>query len=245
MRIPRIFQNRPLSIHSQIELDIDASRHLKTVLRLEKEDKVILFNGDRNEYLSIITSIAKNHVHLKIVEITEKNVESPLKIHLGQVISKGEKMDFVIQKSTELGVNTITPLFSERSVVHLQKDRWIKKIEHWQKIAIHAAEQCGRTIIPAIEKPIPLFEWTHQRPEKTRLVLSLSTDQTLSKLPLYDSVAILIGPEGGLTPEEIEYATVRGFTAIKLGPRILRTETAALAIITAVQFQGGDLNIIL
>lgn len=242
MRIPRIFQNTPFPIHGQIELDLDASRHLKNVLRLEKEDKVILFNGDGNEYLSAITLITKHTVFLKILEVTEKNCESSLKIHLGQVISKGEKMDFVIQKATELGVHSITPLFSERSVVHLPKDRMEKKIEHWQKIAIHASEQCGRTIVPKIEKPLPLFEWVHERPEKTRLVLSLSTDNTLSKLSFHDSVALLIGPEGGLTSEEVEYAKARNFTAIKLGPRVLRTETAALAIITAVQLQGGDLN---
>ena len=168
-------------------------------------------------------------------------MESVLEIHLGQVISKGEKMDFVIQKATELGVKKITPLFSERSVVHLKQDRLEKKTGHWQKIAIHAAEQCGRTVVPAIEHPIPIAEWVFNRDEKTRLGLDPLSPNGLNALPILGSVALLIGPEGGLTEQELVYAKERGFQTVSCGPRILRTETAALVAITALQCKAGDL----
>ncbi len=241
MKFPRFFQDRPLQIGDHMVLDTYTSHRLSAVLRLEADRKIILFNNDGFEYLSIITNIKKNQVQITVLEKTRKNLESPLEIHLGQVISKGEKMDFVIQKSTELGVNKITPLFSERSVVHLKQDRLEKKTEHWQKIAIHAAEQCGRTFVPTIEHPIPLEDWVFNRDEKTRLGLYPFSPHPMSTCPIAGSVALLIGPEGGLTENELLYATQHGFKTVSLGPRILRTETAALVAITALQCKTGDL----
>jgi len=241
MKIPRIFQNRPLRLQDYVELNEETSHRLSTVLRLGKEQKLILFNGDGYEYLSIMTQNKHNKVGVKIIEKIEKNLESPLDIHLGQVISKGEKMEFVIQKATELGVKRLTPLFSERGVVHLKQERLEKKQEHWQKIAIHAAEQCGRTFVPTIEKPILLTEWVFHRQESTRLILDPLASRGLSTVNVLNPIALLIGPEGGFPEEEIEYALNHTFTALRLGPRILRTETAALAALTALQCQAGDL----
>lgn len=241
MRAPRIYQNKTLNLYDHFELDKDTGHRLSVVLRIEVEQPIILFNGDGNEYLSTVTHIKRDIIRVKINQVFEKSFESPIHIHLGQVISKGEKMDFVVQKATELGVNIITPLFSERCVVHLKQDRIDKKQEHWQKIAIHAAEQCGRTKVPRIEKPMELLEWVQQRTEKMRLTLALSATQTIRQIDIQDSVALMIGPEGGLTLEEIDYAIHYNFIALKLGPRVLRTETAALVAIAGIQLNGGDL----
>ena len=241
MKLPRLFYNNPLQIKDQIELEPPVCHRLTDVLRLDIDKKVILFNGDGFEYLSIITFIKRNRVNLCVLAKTKKNLESLLDIHLGQVMSKGEKMDFVIQKATELGVKKITPLFSERSVVHLKEDRLEKKIAHWQKIAIHAAEQCGRTIVPPIEYPIPIAKWICTRDEKTRLGLDPLSPAGLSSLSIFGPVALLIGPEGGLSEQELIYAKEHGFKTISCGPRILRTETATLVAITALQCKAGDL----
>jgi 16S rRNA (uracil1498-N3)-methyltransferase len=241
MRTPRIFLDRSIQINDYIELGSDTSHRLATVLRLAKDMPIILFNNDNYEYLCSIFDIKRNKIGLKVLEKISKNIESPLKIHLGQVISKGEKMDFVIQKATELGVYKITPLFSERGIVLLKHERLEKKTEHWQKIAIHAAEQCGRTFVPIIANPIGITEWVHGCSEQNRLVLDPMAANSLATIEMIDSVALLIGPEGGLSIEEIEFAKDRGFQKIKLGPRILRTETAALTIIAAIQYKAGDL----
>lgn len=241
MRIPRIYQPQSFKLHDRVELDKETTHRLTTVLRIEKNNPIILFNGDGQEYLGTITQITRHHLQLQIIEISKQNKESPLIVHLGQTISKGEKMDFVIQKATELGVTTITPLFSERCVVHLKKERLDKKQDHWQKIAVHAAEQCGRTVVPIVEKPMDLLEWCGQRTEKTRLTLALSDTKRFKDTDILESVAILIGPEGGLTEEEIQYAQRHQFNTLKLGPRVLRTETAALVVLTAIQLKAGDL----
>ncbi len=243
MRIPRLFQKQTLSIHDYVELDTATSHRLTTVLRLTVGAQLILFNGDGYEYRSVIKTQKKHNLGVTILEKHPKNIESPLVIHLGQVISKGEKMDFVIQKATELGVHTITPLFSERSVIHLKSERLEKKFEHYQKIAIHAAEQCGRTTVPRIEKSLPCAEWIFSRQEAARLILDPSATHTLSTLTLKSPIALLIGPEGGLTDTEVTYALQHGFTALRLGPRILRTETAALTAIAALQAKAGDLDL--
>lgn len=240
MRPPRIFQNQLLNPHGMITLDIDASRHLTTVLRLKEQDKIILFNGDGLEHTATIVYVKKQTVQVKIINSYTKNNESPLKIHLGQVISKGERMDFVVQKATELGVHSITPLFSERSVVHLKGERLDKKKEHWQKVVISACEQCGRTLIPTVFQPISILEWIHAREDTLRLVLNLSAEKGLPSLSTIETVAVLIGPEGGLSDQELEYAQNKGFVSVQLGPRVLRTETATLAAITALQLLGGD-----
>ena len=224
-------------------LDADISHRLHNVLRLPKGSSVILFNGDGHEYPGTIVETKANAVRINLLDCIQKDYESPLKIHLGQVISKGERMDFVIQKATELGVFAIHPLFSERCVVHLKNERLEKKIEHWQKIAIHAAEQSGRGVVPAIKNPISLTEWLHAQEIKEipyRFFLDPNAAHTLQSIEVLGLVALLIGPEGGLTEAEIEHANKMQFKGLRLGKRILRTETAALAALTALQCKAGD-----
>ncbi len=243
MKLTRLFQERALHVHDHMTLDPLTVHRLKSVLRVGKDEPLLLFNGDGFEYHSIITVMKRDLIQVKITEKTRKNLESPLSIHLGQVISKGEKMDFVIQKATELGVQIITPLFSERSVVHLKEERMAKKQEHWQKIAIHAAEQCGRTVVPQLQKPMKLEEWVYQQQASLGIVLDPEAKQHLNQIDIpRQAVSVLIGPEGGLTERELDFAILKKFTAIQLGPRILRTETAALTVLSILQFKNGDFN---
>ncbi len=242
MRIPRIFQNIPLEINAKILLDMDATRHLGTVLRLSNDAKIILFNGDGYEYPSIIHFSKRKVLEATIQDRVAKNVESPLFIHLGQVISKGPHMELTIQKSVELGVTVITPLYSTRGDVHLKSEREERKLMHWQKIIIHACEQCGRTHIPKLEHPIPILEWVKNRQENTKLVLDHRATHTLKTIACTKDIALLIGPEGGLSPEEISYITHNAFINIQLGPRVLRTETASIVALSALQYLAGDLG---
>ncbi len=240
MRVPRIFQNQALNPNQTIVLDEEASRHLHTVLRLSTDASIILFNGDGYEYPSTITQIKSKTLTATIHAQIQKNLESPLSTHLGQVISKGSHMDYTLQKSVELGVNRITPLYSERGDVRLKGEREEKKQAHWQKIIIHACQQCGRNTLPTLEKPMPLLEWIKNASEITKLTLDSKANQHLNGIKLSDSIAILIGPEGGFTENEIEYATRHHFMGVQLGPRILRTETASLAMLASLQLLAGD-----
>lgn len=242
MNIPRIFQNQTLEPHCTIVLDKDTLQHLHTVLRLSTGAEIILFNGDGYEYPSILTY----HTHPKMLKATLqdkilKNRESPLFTHLGQVISKGHRMEYTLQKSVEMGVSQITPLYSARGEVFLKGERLEKKQEHWQKIIIHACQQCGRNQIPLLNKPTPILEWIKKTSEHTKLILDPQSNQTLKNISLSNTVALLIGPEGGLTESEQEYAKHNGFTGIQLGPRILRTETASVVMLSALQLLAGDL----
>lgn len=241
LKIHRFFIDQSLQTGEELELNLEMSHRLNKVLRFTLGDQLILFNGNGYEYKSEIQSIHRHKINVNILERLENNRESPLIIHLGQVLSKGEKMDFVIQKATELGVNKITPLFSARSMVHLAKERLENKVDHLQKIAIHAAEQCGRTIVPTIANPLSVQEWILNRSENTRLLLHPSATHSLVAMKIVEPVALLIGAEGGFTEAETKHALTQGFKAIRLGPRILRTETATLAVITAIQYQSGDL----
>ncbi len=169
--------------------------------------------------------------------------ESPLNLHLGQVISRGEKMEFTIQKSIELGVDVITPLFSERCGVKLDGERLAKKIQQWQKIAIAACEQCGRNKIPEIREAMQLSEWCTEQDDSLKLNLHPRASNSINTLPSsLNKVRLLIGPEGGLSADEIAMTSRLGFTDILLGPRVLRTETTALTAITALQVRFGDLG---
>lgn len=242
MRVPRIFQDQPLQINQTIVLDEGARLHLSTVLRLASGASIILFNGDGHEYPSIIKQIKPKILQASIEDKIYKNLESPLYTHLGQVISKGTHMDYTLQKSVELGVNCITPLYSVRGEVHLKGEREQKKQEHWQKIITHACQQCGRNVRPILEKPISLLEWVKKTKEPTKLMLDPRADQNLKTALLSNSIALLVGPEGGLNETEEEYAKQNGFLGIQLGPRTLRTETASLVMLSALQLLAGDLN---
>lgn len=241
MRIPRFFQDIELRANTEITLDDNAAGHLRNVLRLPVAAKVIVFNGRGGEYAGEVSQISRQSVQINIQQLIERDVETPLKIHLGQAIAKGDRMDMVMQKAVELGVNEITPLFTERCNVQLDKARIQKKMRHWQGIIINACEQSGRNHVPVLHEPLPLNEWL----QKTRADLSLVLDPCAKDaIDIHSiqphSTRLLIGPEGGLSEAEVNQALQQQFKGLRLGPRILRTETAALAAISVLQCWWGD-----
>lgn len=237
----RIYIDTPLQCGQTLALNVDITHRILHVLRLKTGDQLILFNNTGGEFQATITAIKKNHGSVIIEKFIEKNLESPLHIHLGQVISRGEKMDYTIQKATELGVTAITPLFSEHCNVQLDEKRLAKRLEHWQATAIAASEQCGRCFIPKIFPAQNLSNWIGQNTSDLRIVLDHCTTNKLKNIATTsNNVALLIGPEGGLSNNEISLAQQNNFIAVQLGPRILRTETAALAAISALQILMGD-----
>ncbi|OCQ20688.1 16S rRNA (uracil(1498)-N(3))-methyltransferase [Pseudoalteromonas luteoviolacea] len=242
MRIPHIYQPSDLSINQPTDLSEDAAGHIARVLRMGAGEQVSLFNGQGGEYLATIESVSKKSVTVVPTEFIDKCVESPLKVHLGQGISRGDKMDFTIQKSVELGVSEITPLFTTRCGVKLSGDRLAKKHQQWQKIAISAAEQSGRNFVTKIHTPMTLEQWLSQKSEELKLTLHPRAAHSIKTLPQPDhGVRFLVGPEGGFTDEEMHSTSEQGFVDIKIGPRVLRTETAALTVLSALQLQFGDL----
>ena len=243
MRIPRIYTASELSTNASVELDPAASSHVGKVLRMKPGQQLILFNGSGTDYTASITEVTKKHVTAAIEGATEITSESPLATHIGQVMSRGDRMDYMIQKSTELGVTEITPLTSERCEVKLKGDREEKRIKQWQQIAISAAEQCGRSIIPTIHPIMSAEEWINSKPDNTLgLVLHHRTTQQMSDIVKPASVFLLIGPEGGLSEIEIVNAVDKKFVATTFGPRVFRTETAPVAALTILQWLWGDFN---
>lgn len=225
-------------------LDDDAANHVGRVLRMAEGDALILFDGSNHIFEATIQQLSRKQISVAIHSSRLDDRESPLPIHLGQVISRGERMEFTIQKSVELGVTTITPLWSERCGVKLDGERQDKKIQQWQKIAIAACEQCGRNIVPEIRPIMKLTDWCKEQDGMLKLNLHPRATHTLKSLPVIPSqgVRLLIGSEGGLSAEEISMTEQEGFTEVILGKRVLRTETASLATITALQLLYGDLS---
>jgi 16S rRNA (uracil1498-N3)-methyltransferase len=235
----RIYQAQPLAT-GMIKLDENGSHHLSRVLRAVIGDEIILFNGEGGEYHAVIRHIAKKNVEAEIIKFVDRNVESPVKIILAQGIARGEKMDFVIQKAVEMGVSEIVPIISERCNVRLDKEREQKRLQHWQAVVISACEQSGRNSIPKLHPQIELNQWLQNVKADLKLVLSPHADTKLESVRHATSAVILIGPEGGLSDAEIAESQKNGFAALQLGPRVLRTETAALAALAVLQFAVGD-----
>lgn len=244
MRIPRIYHPEPLKGKALCILDDDAANHVGRVLRMQEGEALILFDGSNHTFEATIQQLTKKQITVAIHSSQLDDRESPLPIHLGQVISRGDRMEFTIQKSVELGVTTITPLWSERCGVKLDGERQDKKIQQWQKIAIAACEQCGRNIIPEIRPIMKLADWCKEQDAMLKLNLHPRAEHTLKSLPHIpaEGVRLLIGSEGGLSTEEIAMTEQEGFTEVLLGKRILRTETASLATISALQILYGDLS---
>jgi 16S rRNA (uracil1498-N3)-methyltransferase len=244
MRNPRIFQQGTFNVNTSVTLSEDAFGHVIRVLRLKKGDIITLFNGEEPfQYQAQLVNVCKKSAEVSILSQHEKNSESPLNIHLGQGISRGDRMDFTLQKSVELGVNTITPLFTERCGVKLTLERLEKKRQQWQKIVISACEQSGRTSIPIVAEPILLSDWLKQETSALKINLYPKAQHSIMTIPLENNrVRLLIGPEGGLSDDEICQANEHNFYDVLLGPRVLRTETAALTAITALQCRFGDLH---
>lgn len=239
----RIYQ--PFSYETTIALNERNKHHMINVMRCRVGDLCQVFDGAGKEVNTKIAQITKKEVILEILEPRENNTESPLKIHLFQALCKGEKMDFIMQKSVELGVTEITPLMTERCDVKLSSDRLEKKMEHWKNIIISATEQSGRAVLPLLHPVIMFHESVQQNTNSFSLLLTPSANKTISvvgaDLVLAQStIAIFIGPEGGFSENEITLAEKQNIHVVNLGKRILRTETASLAVIASLQALRGD-----
>ena len=243
MRCPRIYTPQSLTPDKTIALDVEAAHHVARVLRMQSGDELILFNGEGGEYRAAITAVDRKNVHVALGACDTSERESLLAIHLGIAISKGERMDWVIQKATELGVAQITPLQTERVEMRLNGEREEKKSAHWRSVAISACEQCARNRIPIINPPQPLAAWLDNVVADAKFVLHHRSEDSLESIAQPpQSVALLIGPEGGLSDLEIALAEKKNFAPLRLGPRVLRTETAPLAALSILQFLWGDLR---
>jgi 16S rRNA (uracil1498-N3)-methyltransferase len=244
MRIPRLYFPKNLTVHTHITLTDAAFHHAVRVLRLRSGAPVILFNGTGGEFHGILDDVAHHNATVHIQHFIAQEKESPLKILLAQGISRGDRMDYTLQKAVELGVTAILPLFTERGVIDLKDKRLAKRMQHWQKIIIGACEQSGRNQLPPVLEPMALATWlTNNCPGGLKLVLDPRADQRLRTItPATQEMTLLIGPEGGLTQNELQLAEAKDFMGVQLGPRILRTETAAVAALSALQVRWGDLG---
>jgi 16S rRNA (uracil1498-N3)-methyltransferase len=264
--MPRIYQAIPLNVSATIRLDEKASHHLARVLRAKVGEELVLFNGQGGEYSAVIAHIDKKGVDVKLNEFVSREAESPLQIELAQGLARGEKMDFIVQKAVELGVAKILPVMTERCNVRLDVQREEKRLQHWQAVVVSACEQCGRNRLPQLEATVSLPEWLPKVEADYKFVLSphlqneIVNVQTKAaalqelqnqapkrqnqapSLPANTRIVLLIGPEGGLSDQEVAAALAQGFLPLNLGPRILRTETASIAAIAALQARYGDLG---
>lgn len=244
MRLTRIFVPDALGEGQQIELPAQAVVHLTRVLRLEPGAALTLFNGAGGEYAATLLPAAGKHVHARITRHDAIERESPLEVTLLQGIARGERMDLIVQKATELGVARVLPVLAERSMVKLDAKQRERKREHWQSIANSACEQCGRNRVPQIGTPLPLGDSLDRLSgDSLRCLLAANGDHPLAKVAAHGPrrpVVLLIGPEGGLADNEQEFARVNGFVACRMGPRVMRTETAGLAALAALQAVAGD-----
>ncbi|GMR15883.1 MAG: 16S rRNA (uracil(1498)-N(3))-methyltransferase [Gammaproteobacteria bacterium] len=242
MRIPRIYLPSQLKPNHLVELNQLPFQHAIKVLRLKVHAKIILFDGLGHEYSAVLQKINKKNAFAKIEDAINVETESNLSIHLGLGISKGERMDYAIQKSVELGVKEITPLFTEHCVVNLDEKRIQKRLQHWQGIIISACEQCGRNVIPVLNQPTSLKNWSNNTNDLCLILDPLASNSIKTIKPENKSINLIIGPEGGLSSSEIsELKSKDNYYPVKFGPRILRTETAAVSVITAIQLLWGDL----
>lgn len=244
MRVPRIYHPAALSSGAVVDLEADAAGHVGRVLRLGEGHELELFNGDNHCYRATIVQASKKHVQVRLETARWADVESPLQVHLAQGISRGDRMDFTLQKSVELGVASITPLFTERCGVKLQGERLAKKLAQWQKIVISACEQSGRNRVPEVRTARTLTEYLQDESRPLTFTLEPTARHSLKSVPLdaYQPVALLVGPEGGFSTSEVELTHQADCLPVRLGPRILRTETAALTALAALQANHGDLT---
>jgi 16S rRNA (uracil1498-N3)-methyltransferase len=243
VRLTRVYVDAPLTAGTRVTLESGAARHVTRVLRLRVGEALTVFNGSGGEYAASIEQSQGGRVVVAIGEQRAIERESPLALTLAQGVSRGERMDLVVQKATELGVSGLVPVLTERSVVRLTAQQADRRLNHWRAIAVAACEQSGRNRLPAIASPVPLKDYLRTNTDGSmRLLLSPAATATLADLPrLVSAVTVLIGPEGGLAEAEQEAAVAAGFRPVRLGPRVLRTETAAIAALTLLQREFGDL----
>ena len=242
MRVPRIYTNQTLSLGEEVTLPKNSSRHLVSVLRMKVGQSAILFNGEGGEFIGKLTNASKTNSSVLIDGFSAVEKESNLKIHLAIGVSKGDRMDWIIQKATELGVTEISPIFTGRTEVKLSGSRLDKKLSHWQQIAISACEQSQRNRIPSINSILPFNDWLALKHNGLKLLMNHLSDLGLSKTsPKDQHIVLLVGPEGGLSENEICVAEASGYTSVSMGPRILRTETAPVAALSILQSLWGDM----
>lgn len=238
MRLSRFFIDAPLSL-GEHELPEAQAHYIGRVLRMAEGAALQVFDGSGTEFRGTLVEVGKKRVRVQLDESFAGQDESPLQIHLGQGLSRGERMDWAIQKATELGVSEITPIFSERCEVRLKDERADKRLLHWRQVAISACEQCGRSRVPLIHPPVLLADWIKQTEADLKLVLH-PVAQPLESHAKPQTLAFLIGPEGGLSYAEVEQAHSAGFLPARLGPRVLRTETAPVVALAVAQQLWGD-----
>ncbi len=242
MRIPRIYTPQALASNSTVELEAEASHHLLKVLRMDVGRPLVLFNGDGNQYSGAIARTTKKTAIVLIQQEEYKPNISPLEIELAIGLSKGDRFDWVLQKATELGVTKISPLITARSEVKLSGERLEKKMAGWEKVIIGACEQCQRNVIPALNDLQTIQSYVEQNQSNVKLVLHHRSKEALHNLKPEQSATLLIGPEGGLSDAEIQAAETQGFMPLKLGNRVLRTETAPIAALSIMQYLWGDMG---
>jgi len=248
MRLTRVFVDMPLASDAQLQLPAGPAQHLARVLRLAAGDEFIVFNGQGGEFAATIDSVSRDQVVVRIGAHQAIERESPLATTLLQGIARGEKMDQIVQKATELGVTRVVPVLTTRSTVRLDAAAAARKQEHWRAVGIGACEQCGRNRVPEVARPMALPAALAEASAHIKLVLtpdegatSMASQATALKASA-NSVALLVGPEGGFDAEEMNLARMHGYVACHLGPRVLRTETAAPAALAALQLACGDLG---
>lgn len=236
----RIYHPQELSLNTQVTLSVTAAQHCIKVLRLRTNDLVILFHGDGLSFKSILKVDGKKAFATPI-ELIEQDVESPLKIHLGQGLARNDRMDWIIQKAVECGVTEITPLMMDKSLVKIKQDRLTQKQAHWQSIITSACEQSGRNTIPLIHPPQRLDEWLSRPFEGSTIVFDPRSKTSVKNLQPASNIKVLLGPEGGFSSPEEHLVNKHSILSCHLGPRILRTETATIAALTSLQTHFGDI----
>lgn len=242
MRTIRIHVDQPLTVSTEVTLPAQAAEHVARVLRMNTGDPLVLFNGDGHDYSATILAAGKRDVSVRIESRQAVGNESPLSLTLAQGIARGEKMDLIVQKATELGVARIVPLITERSEVKLDASRAEKRLAHWRAVATSACEQSGRACVPEITPALPLGAWLAQLAVDGALRLALLPESAMAVRDLRFGAGgiLVVGPEGGLGERDIAALAAAGFEGLRLGPRILRTETAGLAALAALQALHGD-----
>ena len=241
MRQIRLYTPQQLEAGSVIELDTIAAHHLGKVLRASAGDPVTLFNGEGLDWVCSVDRIEKKSLWISVLKAQDAIAEAPIETHLGLCLSKGDRFDWAIQKATELGISEITPLFSERVDIKIPADRQEKRLAHWRQIIISACEQCGRARVPTIHPPKHLAAWVASAESALKWVLDHQTSTAWPEAAP-NSIDLLIGPEGGLTEQEIALAATAGFQGLRLGPRVLRTETAPTVALGIIGSRWGDVN---
>jgi len=242
VRITRLFTDQPLTTGASVLLEGDTARHLGRALRARVGESVALFNGDGREFTARIREVSKQSIVAEIGEASRPSTESTTKTEIGLCLSKGDRFDWAIQKATEMGVGKVVPLLSERVDFAIPPERIEKRRSHWQQIVTSACEQCGRVQVPPVTLPQTLNHWVQDVTADQKWVLHCGPSVASSGRSVPDTAALLIGPEGGLSQDEVDLALNQGFKLLQLGPRVLRTETAPVAALAALAATWGEIQ---